>query len=319
MAFTPVVTAPYMPEMIGRAPIFCVAVAALTLSHHPARAADEPVRLTPSSKWHLEYADDSCRLVRQFGTGEQTSWLIIERFRPGEEFRLTIAGKPFRNARSGRDVALRFGPAEREQQVSFIKGEMADKPSLVFTEHLRIAPATPQEEEALERLEGSDPYRLFDLAPIGPERERAATSISVDPWATPEVVFEAGSLGEPFAALRKCMDELLTHWGIDVKRHASRTRGAMPTESPGNWLHSSDYPRSLLRQGSQGIVHFRLSVDSNGNPSDCHIQRSTRPEGFDEAVCRALMRRARFKPALDAEGKPIASYHINSVQFVIGR
>jgi TonB family protein len=64
-------------------------------------------------------------------------------------------------------------------------------------------------------------------------------------------------------------------------------------------------------------VHFRLSVDARGKVSDCHIQRSTRPEGFDEAVCEVLMHRARFKPALDAEGKPMASYYINTVRFII--
>lgn len=119
------------------------------------------------------------------------------------------------------------------------------------------------------------------------------------------------------ADLRRCMNELLTHWGIDVERHKSLTRKLVPTDSPGSWLNSRDYPTDLLRDGAQGLVNFRLSVDEKGKVSGCHIQRSTRPEGFDRAVCDALTRRARFEPALDADGNPVNSYFIGSVNFVM--
>lgn len=303
--------------MIGRGTISCFAAAAVALSSHSARAADEPIRLAPSSKWNLEYAADSCRLARQFGEGEQTGFVILERFEPGDHFRLSIVGEAFARARSNGEATLRFGP-EGEQEVPFLEAEWGKSPALIFSPPLRIAPNTEQEEETRKKLEEADKLYLFDPAPIGPERERAVTFLSVDASGMPQIIFETGSLGKPFAALRKCMDELLTHWGIDVARHKSLTREAIPAESSENWLRSTDYPTRLLRKGAQGQVHFRLSVDSEGNVSACHIQRSTRPAGFDEAVCDALMRRARFKPALDAEGSPTASYFIGSVRFIIG-
>lgn len=73
----------------------------------------------------------------------------------------------------------------------------------------------------------------------------------------------------------------------------------------------------MLRQGKRAIVHFRLNVDAAGQPTACHIQQSTRPKAFDDAVCKAIMRNARFDPALDAEGQPVASYWLNSVVFHI--
>lgn len=304
-----------MPAMIGRGSIFFFVGAALMLAHHPARAADEPVRLNPSSGWQLEYADDSCRLARQFGGGDQPSLVVIERFQPGDALTLTVTG-PFGAVRSGKDATVRFGPAEGEQDKSFMEGEWAGTPALIFS-GMRIASYTEQEKEAREQLKESGQLSAYEPDPIAPERERAVTFLSVDAAGAPEVVFETGSLGEPFAALRRCMDELLTHWGIDAERHKRLTRKALPADSPGTWLRNTDYPTSLLRRGAQGIVHFRLSVDARGKVSDCHIQRSTRPEGFDEAVCEVLMRRARFKPALDAEGKPMASYYINTVRFII--
>ena len=303
--------------MIGRGSSFYFTAAALTLSHQPARAADEPVRLAPSSPWQLDYADDSCRLARQFGEGERKNLLVIERFGPGDPIRVTVSGDTFRRVRSGKEATLRFGPAESEQDVAFMKGDWGGTSALIFTGPLRIAPNTEQEEEAREALEEANQLHLFEPASISPERERAVTFVSVDVSGVPEVVFETGSLGESFAALRKCTDELLTHWGIDVKRHKSLSRKAVPAGSPQKWLTSSDYPSSLLRKGAQGIVHFRLSVDKEGNVDGCHIQRSTRPQGFDDAVCHILARRARFEPALDAEGNPIASYYLDTVRFVI--
>ena len=74
---------------------------------------------------------------------------------------------------------------------------------------------------------------------------------------------------------------------------------------------------SMLRDGYEGIVNFRLLVDQAGKPTDCEVQRSTRPKEFDDAVCRAAMRRAEFEPALDAQGKPVPSYWIATVNFRI--
>ena len=56
-----------------------------------------------------------------------------------------------------------------------------------------------------------------------------------------------------------------------------------------------------------------------GKPSACHIQQSASPPEFSKAVCDAMMRRAHFEPALDKDGKPVASYYRSSVIFLMGR
>ena len=245
-----------VPGMIGRRPSFYFTAAALTLSHQPARAADEPVRLAPSSTWQLDYADDSCRLARQFGEGERKNLLVIERFGPGDPIRVTVSGDTFRRVRSGKEATLRFGPAESEQDVAFMKGDWGGTPALIFTGPLRIAPNTEQEEEAREALEEANQLYLFEPASISPERERAVTFVSVDVSGVPEVVFETGSLGESFAALRKCTDELLTHWGIDVKRHKSLSRKAVPAGRLKSGLHPRIIPAPSSVRERKGLFIF---------------------------------------------------------------
>ena len=80
-----------------------------------------------------------------------------------------------------------------------------------------------------------------------------------------------------------------------------------------------DYPRDLVRTGAQGLVRFRLTVDKEGAPTKCDLASTTKPEGFGSVVCGALLQRARFKPALDAQGEPIKSYFTGVVRFQMER
>src|SRR5690606_10243530 len=98
-------------------------------------------------------------------------------------------------------------------------------------------------------------------------------------------------------------DQLLGEWGLDVARHKSLSARAQPITSPASWMTNDDYPRHLAERGVRGIVNFRLMIDADGGVTACHIQQSTRPAEFDEAACKGLMLRAKFKPALDADGQ----------------
>ena len=93
----------------------------------------------------------------------------------------------------------------------------------------------------------------------------------------------------------------------------------MPLSNPGTWLRSGDYPGGALFKGAQALVSFRLAVDAGGAPTACEIQRSYSGELFDKASCKGLMARARFAPALDADGKPIASYFASTIKWIMRR
>ena len=60
----------------------------------PAYAAKEPLRLAPSSKWVAEYSEDSCRLIRKFGEGDDKVTIIFSRYETGDGFTLALVGNP---------------------------------------------------------------------------------------------------------------------------------------------------------------------------------------------------------------------------------
>ncbi len=288
--------------------------AAVAFPSPSAAATPEPLVLKPSSTWQVNYAEDQCRLARQFGEGEQAVLLFMDRYGPSEYFRMSISGKLMRTSIEKGDADVQFGPVEAEQQLSFLNGFLGKQPALVFASAARIAGRTAAETAAYTNRDQSEAVLV---QPISEERQSATKYLRIGkPLRTP-VVLQTGSMRAPLAALNTCIDDLLTTWGVDVEKHKNLTQPVKPLKSPGEWIVASDYPLQMLVAGQPALVSFRLSVGADGVPTACHIQATTRPKEFDDAVCKSVMRRARFSPAIDAEGMPLASYYQNSVYFRI--
>lgn len=292
----------------------CLAVGVAIIPASPSYAR-EPTLLTPTSPWHLDYSDDSCSLARTFGEDDRAITMIMRRFQPGELFRMVLVGPSLRRAPQERELTLQFGPDEAEQEIGFFPGNVGELPALILHGDMRIAPLTDSETSEVEALWESDEGHLFDYPAIDNARENAVTYLFFNARGVPATRLEMDAFGEAFAAFDTCIDELLTHWGIDVARHQNLTRPATPRSSPGRWITPSEYPRNMLRRGGQAILNFRLDVDEMGEVTGCHIQRRTRPDEFADIVCASLMERAEFDPALDADGVPIASYYASTVRF----
>lgn len=77
-----------------------------------------------------------------------------------------------------------------------------------------------------------------------------------------------------------------------------------PKGNPAAWVRASDLP-AIDRNAAATTLD--LMVDASGRPVDCNI---VVPSGFGEldvAVCKALIKRARFHPAKDAVGEKTAA------------
>ncbi|MBN8818557.1 MAG: energy transducer TonB [Sphingomonas sp.] len=85
--------------------------------------------------------------------------------------------------------------------------------------------------------------------------------------------------------------------------------GAVPAREVGTspLITSDDYPEEALYNEVQGTVTIVWTITSLGFVEHCHVVESSGHAQLDEAACRAIIRRARYEPARDREGRAIAS------------
>lgn len=84
-----------------------------------------------------------------------------------------------------------------------------------------------------------------------------------------------------------------------------------------SWITPYDYPTSALRENRSGYAGFRLTITPQGRPMRCEIVYESGSSDIDQATCKLLMKRARFKPALDAQGNSTVAVYRNVQSFYI--
>ena len=90
--------------------------------------------------------------------------------------------------------------------------------------------------------------------------------------------------------------------------------GAEPLNAR-EWYTFKDYPSSALSGGEQGLVTVTFTINTEGSVSDCRVAKSSGYSSLDAVPCALLISRAKFKPAVDAQGQPKATIGTTSMSF----
>jgi hypothetical protein len=283
-----------------------LAIAATAL---PAAAKDSWV-LAPSAPWTIDYADDSCALRRMFGTGSDQVFLELRRFGPGVGTYAIVSSNRFR-ARKPPRFRYRFGEQGDWRDVYGLGVSGDGFSGVIFSSSLVPLPAM---QDAAER----ETYlRVTDLTGVERERAAAVDTFYLDGAFGRDLQLQTGSLAAPMRALNECVDELVTHWNIDIEAHKTLTRPPAPIDLAAA-ARMIDYPPKMLRQNMPGLVHIRLAIDEKGRITECHIQMPLSDPVFEETSCADIQHAFEFEPALDKDGNPIASYWLTSIRFTLG-
>jgi hypothetical protein len=263
----------------------------------------------------VNYADDSCRLIRTFGEGERQVRLEFRMFAPQKSFWLLVSGRPVGQSTAGFvRVASRFGPDEKDTESIALVGKIDETtPAIMYSTsfetragHDAAVELSKNDRQAYQRYSNS-----FDT-----EREAQVNVLEIKVSGRVPIVLKIGAMRAPMDAVRTCLDDLLGSWGVDAKIQKSLRNAPMPVNDPANWMKTTDYPAAMLRKSMSGVVNFRLTVDAAGLPTACDVLTMESKPEFIKATCDNLMRRARFKPALAANGDPVASIYVSTVLFL---
>jgi outer membrane biosynthesis protein TonB len=236
--------------------------------------------------------------------------LEFRQFSTDNQLQRLVAG----NGRSRRrEVDYKFEPFGEWRKNNFaIYAKFGEFEGAILSASI-LAPLDDKEQEA--KAEGQIDRSIEVRAAQAYEQ---ATGISIAGPFDRDVTLKTGSLGAPFKAMRECIDELLTHWGIDAAAHKTLSRTAQPRNMRALAAAvQSDYPGTALRAGMPAILRVRLAIDAAGSVTVCRMQLQYAEPEFERAACQNL-KRARFDPALDKDGMPIASYWTTAIYYSIG-
>jgi protein TonB len=269
-------------------------VSALGLAFGAASAAAQPAASPQPARWHLDGSTDRCVLTRRLD-GSPSPATFILRTIPGSGRYDVILASPHlpdplrRAARSSQTLVLELSGASVE-----VPGASIDLPETlgngvaVGPLPAELMPAFAQSTTIGRKVVGNE------------EGGR---------WAVPAAARAA-------EAMASCEDEKLADWGADPAGLAPGATPAKPAEDAGSWIRPRDLGLHDALASLAYTAFFRLSVGSDGRVKDCTLLESAGNVDLSRG-CQILTRAARYSPARDASGNPVASVaiHVVDVRF----
>jgi len=82
-------------------------------------------------------------------------------------------------------------------------------------------------------------------------------------------------------------------------------------------ISADDYPNAALLNEEQGDVTVALAIDPKGGVTSCSLKASSGSDSLDTTTCRVLIERARFTPAHDRRGRPVADTYTQKIAWRI--
>lgn len=286
-------------------------------------AAAQPLRLQPSSPWVLDYAENSCRLMRTFGEGSNKTQLMFESAAP-DEMDLVVVGRPLYG--DSEQVPATFLPMQSES----MKGRRAKTvgdgdPGVLWPTVLLFPQAEAEqiekEEKDREAHSGTRPPAL-NLAEVAAKKSRrqqfaaSTTELQIEPRRGRQVILETGSLGDAMRMFDECSRDSLRDWGVDPDLEDKIVRPVWAA-NPRQWFSSADYPNLMLRMGEESEVSVRLLVDASGKVTKCTSLSHFEAPEFNQVVCDNFTKRAHFEPAELRDGTKVPSYYTKRIRFQI--
>lgn len=298
-----------------RTQTIAIAIAGLSFTV-AAEAQDKPVQVfTAVGPWAMEYADDSCRLARNLTDGQKEATLALERYTPGGQITIGIAGDSIRAFRNARETTVSFAPeGAQDQSRPLFRSTLSDGRTAFLIPDASLTQPPDWSEFSPEEIKAMIAKPIVRQEEI--ELAKGVSAIKLDHGFLTAVEMQSGSLSGPIKAMHNCIDDLLRHWGLDPEVQHSLSRRAAPSDGK-DLARSFSYPLQPLMLGQSGSVRVRLIVAPDGHATECHLTGPSAQQDFINESCRKLTAEAVFDPALDAEGNPVQSYYATTIHFYI--
>jgi TonB family protein len=255
----------------------------LALAMSPAPAAAGPA-------WQSDWADETCSLVRV--PDSDTSTVLFIRRSPGNERTLVsllsrASVRP--RAEDARGVTLSLDPAGAIPGEAYYSQDRSRSPELALSVSGRAF---------LDQLS-------------------AAKALTVSRDGAPIAAYDLPHVAAAVKSLRECERSVLVERGVDPDSWAALRSGPVPSVNLGKLVFDSTISVEAFRGGGSGTVVVRLAVDTTGKPTDCTVIKKTGGFSLDRRLCRLFLGKARFQPAIGADGTPVAAPFTTDIRLYV--
>jgi TonB family protein len=242
-------------------------------------AAPAPT-LQPLKQWVVDYGDTQCTALREFGDAANPIVFGIVPSPDGGTYELLV-----KRPRSGPDFA-----EEMPGTVDFGKGPI--KAWLLYF-------GTKKGRSSLYQ------YRISAEEMV---QARSAPAVTLHADGGEDFSFRLAVMPALLDGLKKCTADLQQYWNM-----YGQTSGKMATPSKGDIrriFSADDYPSDALRRDQEGLAQYMLLIDEKGSVAACHVMKPSGVPILDAMGCQVIRQRAKFAPAVDANGKPMRSTYV---------
>lgn len=257
---------------------FSVFCCLLSLSAAAVPAPPRP--LQPTGPWDVDYGETQCAALRSYGDKANPTTLAIRPAPNGETYELLVGRKG-----GGPDFA-----EEYEGSVDFGGGAINTWSLHYGTRKGRLT---------------IDQFRISAQEMI---QARTAGLVTFRRKGDRDVSFTLANMPALLKSLETCTADLKQYWNMEPPE---RDKIAVPAKGDVRQVFNPyDYPSAAMTNHQEGTVQYLLLIDETGKVADCHVVKASGVPVLDGMGCQVIAQRARFQPALDAQGKPIKSSYV---------
>ncbi|MFN3945877.1 MAG: TonB family protein [Allosphingosinicella sp.] len=152
---------------------------------------------------------------------------------------------------------------------------------------------------------GQKRLSLFRLPSELLQRIATSAELRLEQGGSAVAAFPLGPVGEAIDGIRRCEETRLREWGVDVEALLGLQRRPHPLVAV--QIGVDDYPTASRSAREEGMVVVRLDLNAEGRVQECAVAVGSGHAALDRTTCRLYRARARYRPALGADGTPVPS------------
>lgn len=258
------------------------ACAGLALIANPQFVAAKP--LEPATKWVVDFGENHCVAQRIYKVGANPLYLLLKASAVGDGLQASVAVKGPNGYGVQEKAKLSFGPGEPVELWQIRFG--ADKRQVRMINLTKAEVATLATATELHWKAANIDYSL----PLGPMKDLVKL-------------------------MEECRSGLGEYWNGTPEKKANLRQEPKADRLVAKLFNTSDYPSQALTADQSGTAKVIALVDEAGKMADCTVVETSGVAVLDAQTCIIMRQRAKFSPAVGADGKAVKGVFVQRIRW----